>query len=43
MARTHSLLSRFAAAFAQAFGSGRFSFDDLFAVHGGKSPFFVFF
>lgn len=37
MARTHSLLSRFAAAFALGFGSGRFSFQVL---HGAYfSPF----
>lgn len=41
MARTHSLLSRFAAAFAQAYGLERFSFDDLFAVHGGNRRFFL--
>ena len=38
---TQSLPRRVATtAFAQAFGLGRFSSRDLFAVHGLKSPFF---
>lgn len=42
-AGTQSLQCHFAVAFAQALGSGRFLFRDLFAVHGGKSLFFGLF
>jgi hypothetical protein len=34
-------ISHFAVAFAQALGSGRFLFRDLFAVHGGNRRFFL--
>ena len=40
MARTYSLRSRFAAAFALGFGLERFSFGDLFFEHAAIVRFF---